>query len=231
MNAPLEKPTWHRLALHLTLAASVLVGGCADPQGSEPNEGMTGAHASGSGQDKGNGFAQQPRRIESAAELRQLLGQEESSKVSKQATTCLHVAFRSKANNRYVSAEFGWGGDDFGMLRARATSVGPWERFWLCAADQSYTIRADVGHYVSAELGWGGDRYGMLRARAGMAGPWEVFDFWFSSPQENHWAISSKVGGRWVSAELGWGGDQYGMMRARGTDLGPWELFYIDLQP
>jgi len=36
---------------------------------------------------------------------------------------------RSPANNQYVSGELGWHGDDYGMLRARATSVGSWERF------------------------------------------------------------------------------------------------------
>ncbi|WP_424887005.1 hypothetical protein [Streptomyces sp. XH2] len=35
----------------------------------------------------------------------------------------------SRANGRLVSAELGYGGDTYGMLRARATAVGPWELF------------------------------------------------------------------------------------------------------
>jgi hypothetical protein len=41
---------------------------------------------------------------------------------------------RSGANNRFVSAELGYTGANEGMLRARATAKGPWERFeinWL----------------------------------------------------------------------------------------------------
>ncbi len=39
------------------------------------------------------------------------------------------VVITSRANGRLVSAELGYGGDTYGMLRARATAVGPWELF------------------------------------------------------------------------------------------------------
>jgi hypothetical protein len=37
----------------------------------------------------------------------------------------------STANSRYVSAELGYTGGDQGMLRARATEIGPWEQYVL----------------------------------------------------------------------------------------------------
>jgi hypothetical protein len=40
-------------------------------------------------------------------------------------------ALQSVANGRYVSAELSWGGDRNGLLRARATAIGPWERYNL----------------------------------------------------------------------------------------------------
>jgi hypothetical protein len=39
------------------------------------------------------------------------------------------VFITSLANGRIVSAELGYGGGDNGMLRARATAIGPWEQF------------------------------------------------------------------------------------------------------
>src|SRR5260370_38014898 len=38
----------------------------------------------------------------------------------------------SAANARWVSAELGYTGGNYAMLRARATSIGPWERYALC---------------------------------------------------------------------------------------------------
>ncbi len=142
-------------------------------------------------------------------------------------TDCVTVttSIRSAASGQYVSAELGYGGDQYGMLRARAGAIGPWEQFNLCrnSATSTYAIRsAASGQYVSAELGYGGDQYGMLRARAGAIGPWEQFTF---EPAGNGYAIRSAASGLYVSAELGYGGDQYGMLRARAGAIGPWEQF------
>jgi hypothetical protein len=87
------------------------------------------------------------------------------------------------SNGRYVSAELGYGTSNplYGMLRARATSVGAWERFTMVFIDvngSTYTaFRAANGLWVSAELGYSGSEYGMLRARAGSIGPWELFGY------------------------------------------------------
>ncbi len=60
----------------------------------------------------------------------------------------------SNANGGIVSAELGYGGNDYGMLRARALA--------------NY-------EYVSAELGYGSGDYAMLRARSLDRGAWESF--------------------------------------------------------
>src|SRR6266498_3316638 len=94
-------------------------------------------------------------------------------------TTCNNWSWIiSFGNSRYTSAELGSGGDH-GMLRARATSVGNWEKFTIARWGPNpamYTIRSQAnGRYVSAELGYGGGRYAMLRARATSIGNWEKF--------------------------------------------------------
>jgi hypothetical protein len=45
------------------------------------------------------------------------------------AVACGSVVIRSVTNGRYVSAELGYHGDRYGMLRARATEIGFWEVF------------------------------------------------------------------------------------------------------
>jgi len=88
-------------------------------------------------------------------------------------------SIRSHRNGRYVSAEFGYTGVDNGMLRARATSIGIWEKFKIeqwGPNGSMYTIRSlRYGRYVSTELGYGGVRHNMLRARASTIGAWEKY--------------------------------------------------------
>jgi hypothetical protein len=45
---------------------------------------------------------------------------------------CSSVAIRSAANNKYVSAEVGYSGSLYGMLRARGPLIGGLEAFELC---------------------------------------------------------------------------------------------------
>jgi hypothetical protein len=97
------------------------------------------------------------------------------------------VAIRSNANGLYVSAEIGYSSSDprYGMLRARARTVGPWETFrWGfynsgTVYGYSNVLIAANGSYVSTELGYTGSTYAMLRARPNQKsiGPWEQF-FW-----------------------------------------------------
>lgn len=92
------------------------------------------------------------------------------------ATDCSLIAFQSTANSRYVSAELGYTGGNYAMLRARATSIGPWEKFDINCFVATCTIKSLAnGLYVSAELDYTGGNYAMLRARASSPGPWETF--------------------------------------------------------
>ncbi|ARZ72115.1 hypothetical protein SMD11_6539 [Streptomyces albireticuli] len=139
-----------------------------------------------------------------------------------------HVVITSHTNARLVSAELGYGGDSYGMLRARATAIGPWERFTVCFNDWHWTIQSQANdRYVSAELGYGGDSYAMLRARATAVGPWERFSLNYCG--QGCTTITSQANDQLVSAEMGYGGDSYGMLRARATALGPWERFSAPL--
>lgn len=138
---------------------------------------------------------------------------------------------KSNANGMYVSAELGgvpYPYYDYGRLRARATAVGPWERFTICqiSADGLTTIQSEAnGLYVSAEIG--ADL--RLRARSDRVGPWEGFYLpwqggYPSWPQDGLW-IRSAANGQFVAAEMGATGNNYGLLRARSGAVGPWERF------
>ncbi|WP_242902279.1 fascin domain-containing protein [Actinomadura terrae] len=133
----------------------------------------------------------------------------------------------SDANGMFVSAELGYGGGDYGMLRARASAADAWEKFALNGVDTTWTLKSEAnGKYVSAELGYGGGDYGMLRARADVADAWEKYDLYYNEAQ-NLYALKSQANGKFVSAELGYGGRDYAMLRARAADIGAWEKFRL----
>lgn len=139
---------------------------------------------------------------------------------------CSHrwTTITSVANNRYVSAEVGWGGPRYGTLRARAFRADVWERFQLCYFAGTYALKSQAnGLYVSAELGWSGEAYGTLRARASQVQAWERF--YIIRFGDGRFALRSYPRGLYVSAEIGWGGERYGTLRARATAIQLWELF------
>ncbi|GGQ76756.1 fascin domain-containing protein [Couchioplanes azureus] len=145
-----------------------------------------------------------------------------------QAVLCWHnVTIYANANRRWVSMEKGYSGTDNGMLRARATVVGPWERFVVCrdnVTGYTYWASQDTGLVVSTELGYSAGDYGMLRARATIVGPWEQY---YTTSQPGSWFSMYAYGnGRWVSTEIGYSAGDYGMLRARATVIGPWEQYY-----
>lgn len=79
---------------------------------------------------------------------------------------------------KWTSAELGYSDGDNGMLRARASTVGPWERYQIICLNNSgnFAIRSKAnGRYVSTEFGYTGERYEMLRARATVVGGWENY--------------------------------------------------------
>jgi uncharacterized protein DUF2599 len=85
-------------------------------------------------------------------------------------------------NGRYVTAEINYTGSDNGMLRARATAIGSWERFRFESLYGITNYRYDGAFksvannkYVAVEQGYPqtDSRYAMLRARATAIGSWE----------------------------------------------------------
>ncbi len=139
---------------------------------------------------------------------------------------------KSTYNGLYVSAEFGYTGNNYAMLRARSSTVGSWELFHFCWFPRTgtYSIISNVNKlWTSAELGYGGNQYGMLRARSGTVGPWERYRVWGLT--NGYYAIESTANGRAVSAEFGYSGGEYGMLRARAEEFGPWERYNIEPNP
>lgn len=134
---------------------------------------------------------------------------------------------RSNANGLYVSAELGYTGGNQGMLRARGSQVGPWEKFSLYyLGDGTWTMQSQAnGLYVSTEIGYTGGNYGMLRARSSQIGPWELY--YVIPTGGDSFALQSYANNNYVSAELGYTGGNYGMLRARATQIGPWEQFHV----
>lgn len=135
---------------------------------------------------------------------------------------CDDIKIQARGNGLFVAAEAEYTGSVFGMLRARSSSVGPWEKFSLCPMDGYYTLFSyGTGSYVSAEKNYTGADAGMLRARSASVKSFEKFEVRCPS----YCTIKSLVNGQYVSAELAYTGTGYGMLRARSTAVGDWEKF------
>jgi hypothetical protein len=139
-----------------------------------------------------------------------------------------NFVLRDTANNKFVSAELSYTGDYYGMLRARSTSVGPWESFALCNWGTYYTLQSNANHkYVSTEVGYYGRWNGMLRARADSVGPYERLQVNPIGGSMVLFDLASDQNYLYVSAELGYASTdwEYGMLRARSSSVGIWERF------
>ncbi|MEU0099930.1 endonuclease/exonuclease/phosphatase family protein [Streptomyces sp. NPDC006267] len=150
-------------------------------------------------------------------------------------------ALKSLANGKYVSVDLNETDTQLQWrLRARADSVGSWERFTLHTNHRAKTmgLRSEVtGFLVTAEFNDGGDREGMLRARGARLGQWQQFTPEYvnekppaGSPEGSQVLAftATPTGGapKYVTAEVGEAGD--GLLRARGTKLGSWEKFVLE---
>ncbi len=144
------------------------------------------------------------------------------------ATSSFVLRSAASGNTDYVSAELGYTGANYAMLRARATSQGPWEQWTLTPlANGNVALLSNANNlYVSAELGYTGSDYAELRARAWSIGPWEQFQLVWNG--DGTYSLRSAANGDYVSAELGYTGANYGELRARATSIGSWERFTTD---
>lgn len=133
-----------------------------------------------------------------------------------------YTIWTSLAANKYVTAEFGYGGNLWGMVRAANDYAGAWETWTICswwegATKVSFIKNEHNDRYVSAELKYTGADQGMLRARATSVNAWEKFriDRW--GPNPNMYTIRSNVNGKYVSTEMHYTGARHAMLRARAT--------------
>jgi hypothetical protein len=147
-------------------------------------------------------------------------------------------------NNELVSAEQGYPGTLWGMLRARTIgAAGSWERFQFCKlngySNTQFAIRSLAsGKWVSTEVFAKVPDDNMLRARADSIGDWEVFtsdqfDSYTEFPRGINFHFASSFVGNEVTAEVGgpapYDGYRYGELRASTLygHVGPWEYFSI----
>jgi hypothetical protein len=155
----------------------------------------------------------------------------------------LNVPIRSVANGKYVTAQLDYTDNQYGMLRARSDTIGPWEQFNLCRIYDKINdfntlfIRSVAnGKYVSTSgctVDWsrtGDEQCPNLMLRASADAPsmvsWDpnsTIEFYLV-PFGDGYAIRS-ANALYVSTEIGFTTDYYAMLRARSTGYGPSEQF------
>ena len=136
---------------------------------------------------------------------------------------------QSADDGLYVSAEMGYTGNNYAMLRARAATVGPWERYNLTydTSTGTWSIQSlDNNLFVSTELSFTGNNYAMLRARSSTASIWERYNLYYNRVSGT-WEIQSARNNLYISTEVDFTGSNYAMLRARASTVGPWEQYHI----
>ncbi|MEO3978029.1 hypothetical protein AAFN69_29700 [Streptomyces sp. CAU 1734] len=136
---------------------------------------------------------------------------------------------RSAANNRYVTAEQNWNGDQYGWVRARSTTADLWEQFDLVwdASTASFAIRSRLSLlYAAAELRWPDMYYGVIRARSATVDAWERFTLLYN-PGSGRYALQSQANGLYLAAELNGYAGWYGVLQARSSTIDTWEEFLL----
>jgi hypothetical protein len=145
------------------------------------------------------------------------------------SVSCSHVSIKSTWTLKFVSAELGNTGAFYGMLRARASTIGSWEKFYACYDDSShqYTFKSDAnGKYVEVALDAGGDLQNWLKATASSSAS-STAKFTYVNPASDTPSLKSLYNGEYVSAEFGYTGGETGLLRARSLSIGPWEQFEV----
>jgi hypothetical protein len=148
-------------------------------------------------------------------------------------------------SHNFATTEVGWNGsypDEYGIVRTRSGSPGPWEEYGLdyvhdldasAPANEVYIYSYAANNYLSAEFGWSGSQHGILQARSTptTTGQWETFYLQPNGDGTTSIYVYDTSGGTttkyYVSAEEGFTGDAYGTLRARATTVGSWEKFIL----
>lgn len=209
-------------AVTVLLGATVLMTGTAGMASADVTDGQAAASAREANGGQGQSLHEAVAKLESRARDRQV----SDATASSEAFDCTYdVRLQSKANSKFVSAEFAYWGGGYAMLRARSDSAGGWERFSMCRhPDGYYSFQSEAnGSWVTAELNYTGGDYAMLRATAPWARSWEKFQI--VNGVNGGFALKNLGNGRYVSAELNYWGSSYAMLRARAYNVGLWESF------
>jgi len=143
-----------------------------------------------------------------------------------------HTTFACRiraVDGSYVSAEVAGVGDGYGVLRARASVSGAWERFrcealpdghWALRSRHNWRL-ATVDPTAIASF------TDVLRVRARTIGPSESYKVKPVAGCVGCVALRSVSAGRFVTAELGASEPWRGVLRARADRVGPWETFLV----
>jgi hypothetical protein len=144
--------------------------------------------------------------------------------------------FKSEANKNYVAAELNYGPfkyprrDLYGMLRARATTLGAWEEHQFCIDKLTrccWSIFTNANaRWATTQIDDSGKDKDMLRASATGIGPWERYRIYCIKDEPGAFEIYSTANHRSVTAQLNYTGADYGMLRAQASGVGPWEKFF-----
>jgi hypothetical protein len=144
------------------------------------------------------------------------------------AASCAHVTIQSTWSLYFTSVEIGETGFRYAMLRARASKVGPWEKFTACYNESGnyYTFRSEAnGKYVVVQSS-NGDYAWMLTATAAQATAVSA-QFREINPSSDTPSLLALRNDNYVSTELGYKDADLGLLRARATSIGPWEQFAV----
>lgn len=141
------------------------------------------------------------------------------------ATSALVLRSAPVANSLFVSAELGYTGSGYAMMRARSSSLGSWESWTKVSLPGGLiALRNNANSkYASADPGTS-----ELHASAAQIGENEVFSMTYNSDGTYSLRTARLIdsNNRYVSAELGFTGSTYGELRARATAIGSWEKYY-----
>jgi len=137
------------------------------------------------------------------------------------------------ANHFYISAELGYGGYSYALLRARAFIPTDQETFHWYFDGQTLTWQIQSvanGLFLSTEKRNQGSSYAQLRARASpdhVFGYEQFYLYYDRATQED--VLQSAINHLFVSVELGYSGGNYALLRARTSEtaLSTWEQFLV----
>lgn len=122
-----------------------------------------------------------------------------------------------------VSVELGSDATFPGELRARATKIGPWEKFTYCIDDNNvFTLKSLAnGEYVSCEENFDPPYQYLLRARASTVGSWEKYVRYSNGDTFGFTGSPSY----WVTGDLNFTGNDKGILLANRKTKGSWETW------